>query len=45
MNKKFLSVILFSALMVGLQVHLFLVRTMMMTSKTYRSKLMKTLRL
>ncbi len=38
MNKKFLSVILFSALMVVLQERLRLVRTTMMTSTTCRNK-------
>ena len=35
MNKKFLSVILFSALMVGTQERSRLVRTMMTTSKAW----------
>ncbi len=36
MNKKFLSAILFGALMVPLQERLYLVKTMMMTSRIYK---------
>ncbi len=45
MNKKFLSVILFSALMVVRQERSRLVRTMMMTSRTCRNNWTRKLHL
>ena len=45
MNKKFLSVTLFSALMLGTQVRSRLVRIMMMTSRTCRNNWTRKLHL